>query len=466
MDRTRHVIGPGWLALLPALLVLVAPAPAQAVPVFARKYQTSCQTCHTVFPKLNPFGEAFRLNGYRLPGETEDQVKEKPVSMGADAYKHMFPDMIYPSTLPGNAPLALNVKMANVWSSSHDEDGTHTVKADFQFPQEANLFAAGTLGDTFGFFSELTFEEEPDGGASLEIEHAQLNVDSPFGPRNLVHIRLGKLAPNLYDGFQEMWIMTDNGIDTLFAYNPIGIDGGTGLGEEDAGVGLPGMVRGIEMYGVAKHRIFYTAGLAQPILRAGPYDSYSANGKVDVYGRLDYKLGGMGLDGDTSGVTLPPENWREKSFRVGAFGYTGNGTDVGFEVAGHDGATLMMQDRRYNRVGLYGSLYYRDLNLFGVYLHGTDKLATFTDGQELLDESTRPYDAWFLQADYVIKPPFQLSVRYENLKPADTSLESLRTLNVNFSFLMRANIKLMLEDNVDLRDSKNYTFATVLRFAI
>ena len=29
---------------------------AKAVPVFARKYQTSCQTCHIVFPKLNPFG--------------------------------------------------------------------------------------------------------------------------------------------------------------------------------------------------------------------------------------------------------------------------------------------------------------------------------------------------------------------------------------------------------------------------
>ena len=27
---------------------------AGAVPSFARKYQTSCLTCHTVFPVLNP----------------------------------------------------------------------------------------------------------------------------------------------------------------------------------------------------------------------------------------------------------------------------------------------------------------------------------------------------------------------------------------------------------------------------
>src|ERR1700690_613909 len=89
-----------------------------AVPAFSRKYQTSCQTCHTIFPKLNPFGTAFRLNGYHLPGETEEQVKQKPVSLGADAYARMWPEMVYPSTLPGNAPFALNVKMADLYAPS------------------------------------------------------------------------------------------------------------------------------------------------------------------------------------------------------------------------------------------------------------------------------------------------------------------------------------------------------------
>ena len=41
------------------LLVLIIPS-ASAVPAFSRKYETACQTCHVGFPKLNPFGEAFR----------------------------------------------------------------------------------------------------------------------------------------------------------------------------------------------------------------------------------------------------------------------------------------------------------------------------------------------------------------------------------------------------------------------
>ena len=57
------------------LILILISDPAGAVPVFARKYQTSCQTCHVIFPKLNSHGEAFRLNGYRMP---EEHAKEEP----------------------------------------------------------------------------------------------------------------------------------------------------------------------------------------------------------------------------------------------------------------------------------------------------------------------------------------------------------------------------------------------------
>jgi len=436
-------------------LALVAEVPlASAVPIFSRKYQTSCMTCHTVFPKLNPYGEAFRLNGYRLPAQTEEQIKEKPVSLGSDAYKKLWPKMVYPSDLPGGAPFALNVKMASLYASSHDDTGKQVIHNDFQFPQEANLFSAATLGDRFGYFGEVTFAERPDGGSDVEIEHARFDIDSPFGPENLVHFRIGKFAPNLYDGFQEMWIMTDNGIDTLFNYNPIGFAGGTGLAEDGGGVGLPGRVRGIEMYGVAKHRLFYAIGISNTIGPGGPNGTFGNSANKDLYARVDWKFGGMGLDGDTSGQTLPAENWREKSLRLGVFGFTGNGTDIPFDVTDGSGTTFKMQDVRYHRVGGFASFYIRDLNVFGVVLHGTDRLQTLdNDTLALLDENKRDYDVWFAQADYVIRPPFQVSLRYEHLRPGDASVPSIKALNANFSFLVRANIKAMLEYHRDLRDS-------------
>jgi hypothetical protein len=56
------------LALL--LGALLAPAPAAAIPAFARKYHVSCSLCHNPAPRLNEFGEAFAANGFQFPGET------------------------------------------------------------------------------------------------------------------------------------------------------------------------------------------------------------------------------------------------------------------------------------------------------------------------------------------------------------------------------------------------------------
>ena len=465
---SRSIRGPRGMLFLAAGMALscLVSTRANAVPAFSRKYQTSCQTCHSIFPKLNPFGTAFRLNGYHLPGETEEQVKQKPVSLGADAYARMWPEMVYPSSLPGDAPLALNVKMASLYASSHDDTGKTIIHNDFQFPQEANLFAAGTLGNSFSFFGEVTYGENPDGSGSVEIEHARLDIISAFGPEHLFNFRVGKLAPNLYDGFQEMWLMTNNGADNIFTYNPIGFNGGTGLADSGGGVSLPARTRAIEMYGVAAHRLFYTVGVSSPIGPGGSSGQFNNGSSKDFYARLDYKLGGLALDGDSTGVKLPPENWRETSFRFGAFGYWGDGGDVDFAITDPEGNPFKMRQGRFSRLGVYGSIYLGNLNLIGVGVHGSDDLSLrdHETGAEI-STSTHTYDAWFAQADYVIAPPFQVSVRYENLRPADPSVAAQRTLNANFSFLVRANIKLMLEYRRDLNDSQNYQLATVLRAA-
>src|SRR6202049_1122854 len=106
--------------------LLATASTAHAVPSFARKYQTSCQTCRIVFPKLNAFGEAFRLRGYRMPGETEDMVKQPPVSLGAPAYKKLWPQEVWPGEISNAVPLAVNVKMGDINTSSVNDDGSVT----------------------------------------------------------------------------------------------------------------------------------------------------------------------------------------------------------------------------------------------------------------------------------------------------------------------------------------------------
>jgi len=452
-----------------ALLALASTA--HAVPAFARKYQTSCQTCHIVFPKLNAFGEAFRLRGYRMPGETEEMVKQPPVSLGAPAYKKLWPQAVWPGEISNAVPLAVNVKMADMNTSTVNDEGSVTsIKSDLQFPQELNIFGAGTLCEHVSYFSEVTFGENADGSVAMELEHARIQFDSPFGPEDLFHVRLGKFAPNLADGFQEMWIATDGAIDSVFNYNPIGVNGGTGLGADALSpnpIALPARIRGIEAYGIIKHRALWVAGFANGVL-APPGDTtgrFDGNNAKDVYARFDYKIGGMGLDGDTGGQPIPEKNWRDNSLRLGVFAYRGDASSIPFALETDDGTKVNVEDSHFLRTGFYASVFYQDLNVFGVYLRGTDTLTTTDATTGMLLHAIEPdYHVWFTQADYMIYPWLQASGRYETVTPADPDVPSVRIGTFNVSALVRANVKAMVEYQRDLRQGDNHSLNVLLRF--
>ena len=103
-----------------AALALILAAPARAIPAFARKYGTSCLTCHTVYPKLTPFGEAFRRNGYRFPGVDSDYVKQETVPLGQEQNKKTFPDSVWPASLPSSLPVAIGEAQTGVVVSRED----------------------------------------------------------------------------------------------------------------------------------------------------------------------------------------------------------------------------------------------------------------------------------------------------------------------------------------------------------
>lgn len=44
------------------------PTPSHALPIYARRYNVTCDTCHSVAPRLNSFGLAFQANHFNWPG--------------------------------------------------------------------------------------------------------------------------------------------------------------------------------------------------------------------------------------------------------------------------------------------------------------------------------------------------------------------------------------------------------------
>lgn len=60
--QQKHIL----IVLLMAMfaLQLMSPKDSHAIPAFTRAYKVECSTCHTVYPELNEYGEAFLKNAY------------------------------------------------------------------------------------------------------------------------------------------------------------------------------------------------------------------------------------------------------------------------------------------------------------------------------------------------------------------------------------------------------------------
>lgn len=75
MTRNYSLLATLSVALLAITLVL--PETVHAIPAFTRANNVECSTCHTIFPELNEYGEAFLKNGYVYFGKGKKKAAEK-----------------------------------------------------------------------------------------------------------------------------------------------------------------------------------------------------------------------------------------------------------------------------------------------------------------------------------------------------------------------------------------------------
>ncbi|MBI4263318.1 MAG: hypothetical protein HY657_02985, partial [Acidobacteria bacterium] len=317
-------VGRGVVVTIAAGLVIGLSRSAEAIPAWSRKYQTGCTTCHTVFPKLNYFGKAFRNNGYRFPGGLEEQAtKEPPVIMGAEAYKQLFPRAVWPSHIPGAVPVAIRGISRLNW---FEDDRT----TSFEFPHEFEVLTGGTLGDTFSFFGELEVENE-DNENELEMVLAL-----QYDPRPWLHVRMGTLAPHpIHDHlrltaahYSAYDTRTTPGSITARVANPnrstptVSIATTTG---EDRWR-FRGEQPGVEVWG-ARNGAGGRGGVTWGVGLVNGQGLIDSNDRKDVFARVAYKFGGYGeLGGDELPQDL--EFWRDDSVKVGVFAYNGRSTNT------------------------------------------------------------------------------------------------------------------------------------------
>ncbi|MFQ5670733.1 MAG: hypothetical protein ACE5HD_09490 [Acidobacteriota bacterium] len=427
------------------------------IPAFARKYHTSCATCHYAYPKLNYFGRAFLNNGYRYPAGADEAVtKEEPIKLGAEGYKKMFPRALWPSDIPGTIPLSIRViQRANRFES--DAGGVST----FEFPHEVEFLAGGTLGGAFSFFGETEIENEDNDnelGTSFRLQ---------YDPKPWLHIRAGMVSPHPIPEHLRLTAAHYNAYSTrntpesltLSAVNPndpmgpmLSIEARTDqdrwrFRDDQSGVQVWGALNGRHEHG----------GLTWALGVVNGQGRSDSNGRKDIYARASWKFGGYG---ELGGGEAPSTTafWRDDSLTVGAFYYDGASLNL------YEGSSLALDptsltgigeasvsssiENTFDLVGGHFDWFFKDLNIFGVYVRQTDDNPMGTG--EGIDT-----DAWFAEANYVFEPWLIGIVRYgETDLDFDVSPdpETQQFLVPGVALMLRANVKLTLEGQFRLDD--------------
>jgi len=411
--RTLGRLAAGAVAFV--LLGLTHAPTAEAIPAFARKYETSCQTCHVAFPKLTPFGEAFRRNGYRFPaGEEQDASADEPIALGQDAHKKVFPDSVWPGQLPGGRFSGVQLGSSVGYAPEGDP------KLSF-----ANVGAslgvnfAGTFGDTYSGWAGAAVRATPSGAAEAELERVFVFI-MPFD-EPVANLRVGRFEPTL----ASVSIHRTLGLSPWFLLTPVGDNQFT---VDPAQIGIE--VKGT----VAAGRLDYAAGLVEG---AGN----QLNNAKDVYARAAYKIGGMRLDGVGGATDVQP--WRETSVQIGGFGYFGQAT-LGDEP-------VASQTDRFFIAGGDVTLSWRDLNVFGVFAYQSNKRPS-------LSEPNEKGETWhaFGQADYVVYPWLIPTLRYERRSLNHTASDRI---SGGVYGLLTANVRLLALGAVEGGDHYDFTQA-------
>lgn len=139
------------------LLSFLLPDYSSAIPAFARKYKISCNTCHTVFPRLKEYGDDFAGDAFII------KEKETPRD-----YVTAGDDLLW---LNKDFPLATRIDLF----MTHEQG--QNVENDFKIPWGLKLLSGGTLYKNIGYYFYFYMQEH---GEVAGIEDAYIHFDNIF----------------------------------------------------------------------------------------------------------------------------------------------------------------------------------------------------------------------------------------------------------------------------------------------
>lgn len=424
-------------------LLIGSASRVSAIPAFARKYQTSCTTCHSNFPELNDFGEAFKKNGFRFPKDDETFVKEPPVMLGAKAQRKAFPNAIYPGEIPGTLPLGFRYTGFAAYNSKQPLALGFLPRTDLFTPNTFTVIAAGSFGPRLSFWID---DDLSVGGSGAEggLGDGYLKVND-IGhylglPKDTLNLRFGQFELDLPFTQARSINLSDYDI-----YGQASVAGEQGSTANPFVFAAP--QRGIEIGGYPNDGNFaWSISFVN-----GNNDRSAARNSKDIYVRVSQRFNlerdpNVRKEVQAAGPTGPRDH---TSLRLGAFYYYGRNALNVDRVAF---PTLGTIREPFYRAGGDIRFKYRHLELYGMGMYGHDtNLLPDVDSRSLLHGPPVTFSGGFAEAEYWFYPWFIGLMRYDFVNSPTDFLNRVSRRNTRNRFspgvqlLVRNNIKVAFE---------------------
>jgi hypothetical protein len=368
-------------------------SPASALPAFARKYGMPCSSCHEAWPKLSPFGQQFKDNGYQMGNDRDAPIFQQP------AY--------WPVTF----------RITPIWHrESNDKtqvDGSNGVSGNeatvtthgFDW-SGLDFHTAGTLANNYSFY----VLPSSDNTAAFHFESVWARIDN-IGGSSWINVKLGKFElDNLLSEKRILTLTNISGVYTNYHFQPVGEAYKFGIGDNQVGV---------EWMGHSKNdRTRISASLlsssdGQPgVPNSRAYNGYFAASQA-------FEVGSLGLQ------------------RVGGFAYIGQAPTYfqftnGGPTAGLPGTGI--GNKGFQRYGLIGMWYVKKFDITTIFFHSHDSayLGTNTpSGGPLNPTGALPAGAqaptWnggLFESHYNFNPQLILINRYELVRMSQQALST------------------------------------------
>ena len=333
-------------------MLLVDCRPTTAIPAFARKYGMPCSSCHEAWPKLSPFGQMFKDNGYQMGND-----RDAPIFQQAAYWPITFRITTFWSRESTNKAQVDGTNGAGGNEAQVTTNGFNWTGLDFH--------TGGTLAKNVSFYVLPSSDEF----GSFHFESVWARMDN-VGGSPWINIKMGKFE--LDNLLSEKRILTLTGVGGQYwnyhfqPYSQPGVPENYVFGIGDNQVGLEWLGHS------ADDRTRVSAALITSS-DGNPDGPYGSTYDGFFTASQAFEVGGLGLQ------------------RVGGFAYLGQaptfyrynltsnsviGTDINGNPVTSSTTTPVpgtgAGNKGFQRYGLIGMWYVKKYNLTTMFFHGSD----------------------------------------------------------------------------------------------